>query len=77
MDRPNSPEVTSDFMGEDRHEYVQKLAYQFWEKRGRPLGSPEVDWFGAEQVLYLSLLASGMIDSSANDGRDLGREIYS
>jgi len=77
MDRQNSLEVTSDFMGEDRHEYVQKLAYQLWEKRGRPLGSPEADWFQAEQVLYSSLLASGLIDSSANDGRDLGRGMYS
>jgi hypothetical protein len=28
-----------------------KLAYRFWERRGRPFGSPEVDWFAAEKAL--------------------------
>jgi hypothetical protein len=23
------------------------LAYRFWEERGRPIGSPEEDWFKA------------------------------
>jgi hypothetical protein len=27
------------------------LAYQFWERRGRPLGSPEIDWYAAESAL--------------------------
>jgi hypothetical protein len=31
-----------------RHD-IEKLAYAFWEERGRPYGSPEVDWFQAEQ----------------------------
>jgi len=33
------------------HEEVARLAYQFWEERGRPLGSSEIDWFRAEQEL--------------------------
>ena len=28
---------------------IEKLAYRFWEERGRPFGSPEVDWFEAER----------------------------
>ena len=28
-----------------------QLAYDLWERRGRPLGSPEVDWFAAEKAL--------------------------
>jgi len=44
---------------ECRHEIVQELAYQHWEKRGRPVGSPEVDWFAAEEALRSFLLASG------------------
>lgn len=75
MDNENPLELTTDFLGEDRHEYVRKLAYQLWEKRGRPFGSPEVDWFQAEQIVYSSLMASGLITSSAND-QDLGRRIY-
>jgi len=34
----------------DRHSAeIEKLAYRFWEERGRPFGSPEVDWFKAER----------------------------
>jgi len=33
------------------HEVTAKLAYQFWEQRGRPFGSPELDWFAAENAL--------------------------
>jgi hypothetical protein len=38
----------------DVHEITAKLAYQFWEQRGRPFGSPEVDWFAAEKTLASS-----------------------
>jgi len=31
-----------------RHEDVARLAHQFWEDRGCPFGSSEVDWFRAE-----------------------------
>ena len=33
------------------HEIAQ-LAEQFWIERGRPYGSPEVDWLRAESSLY-------------------------
>ena len=33
------------------HELTARLAYQLWEHRGRPFGSPEVDWFAAEKAL--------------------------
>ena len=32
-------------------EEIEKRAYQLWEERGAPLGSPEIDWERAEQVL--------------------------
>ena len=34
-----------------RHEEVESLAYKLWEERGAPLGTPEVDWFRAEEEL--------------------------
>ena len=34
-------------------EAIEHLAYQLWEERGRPIGSPEVDWFRAEQEPHL------------------------
>jgi len=30
-----------------------RFAYALWERRGRPFGSPAVDWFGAEEELRL------------------------
>ncbi len=33
------------------HEVAQ-LAEQFWIERGRPFGSPEIDWLRAEATLY-------------------------
>jgi hypothetical protein len=68
--------LTTDFLGEDRHEFVEKVAYQFWEKRGRPIGSPEVDWFAAERAVYSSLVASGLIAPSANDAEHMAEKIY-
>jgi hypothetical protein len=54
------PKPLTDFYAEDRHELVQKLAYQHWEKRGSPLGSPEIDWFAAEKTVRAYLRASGI-----------------
>ena len=69
-------DLSTDFLGESRHESVAKLAYSLWEKRGRPLGSPEVDWFAAEQTVYSSLLASGLVTPSANGPQDMAEKIY-
>jgi hypothetical protein len=33
---------------------ISELAYQLWEKRGRPFGSPEVDWYAAKKALACS-----------------------
>jgi Protein of unknown function (DUF2934) len=33
------------------HGEIARLAYQLWERRGRPLGSPEIDWYVAESSL--------------------------
>jgi len=30
---------------------IAARAYQLWEERGCPIGSPEVDWYQAEQEL--------------------------
>jgi len=38
-------------LSNEQHQQIQKRAYQLWEERGRPLGSPEEDWLRAEQEL--------------------------
>jgi hypothetical protein len=69
-------ELTTDFLGEDRHEFVAKLAYKLWEERGRPVGSPEVDWLAAERAVYSALVASGLVVPSATDPEHMAEKIY-
>jgi hypothetical protein len=76
IERQQHVELMPDFFGESRHEFVEKLAYQHWEARGMPPGSPEVDWLAAEQALYESLVASGLASPFASTQRDMEREIY-
>jgi len=33
------------------HEALTKLAYEYWERRGRPFGTAEIDWSSAEKTL--------------------------
>jgi hypothetical protein len=34
------------------YEDIAMLAEHLWNERGRPFGSPEVDWLRAEETLY-------------------------
>jgi hypothetical protein len=76
FDKQQPLELTTDFLGEDRHEFVAKVAYKLWEERGRPFGSPDVDWFAAERAVYSSLVASGLVAPSANDLQHIREKIY-
>jgi Protein of unknown function (DUF2934) len=42
-----------------RHEMTKKLAYDYWERKGRPFGSAETDWASAEKAIDVYLLTSG------------------
>lgn len=74
--RQQPVQLATDFLGEDRHEFVAKLAYKLWEQRGRPFGSPEVDWFAAEQAVYSALVASGLVAPTTNDPQHIAEKIY-
>jgi hypothetical protein len=39
----------------DLHEITLRLAFENWERRGRPFGSPQIDWSAAEKALIPSL----------------------
>ncbi len=75
-DERQSVELVPDFSYEDRHEFVTNLAYRLWKERGSPQGSPVVDWIAAEQALYSSLVASGLITPSATDMQHLEKTLY-
>lgn len=67
LDKQQPMELIPDFSYESRREFVERLAYKLWTQRGHPLGSPDTDWFAAEQAVYASLLASGMIALCRNN----------
>jgi hypothetical protein len=35
----------------DTNQIITALAYEYWQRRGCPIGSPELDWFKAEEYL--------------------------
>jgi hypothetical protein len=76
FDKQQPLELIPEFAYENRYEFVERLAYRLWEKRGRPEGSPEVDWVAAERAVYSSLVASGLIEPSATDLQHLDEMIY-
>ena len=57
--RPHSPRLRREFHEEERvpairrptSEEIARLAYSYWEARGRQGGSAEEDWFRAERTL--------------------------
>ena len=76
IDGQQAVELAPDFHGESHYEFVERLAYQYWEARGMPLGSPEVDWDAAERAVYRSLVAAGLASPSVNSQQDMEREIH-
>jgi hypothetical protein len=44
---------------------IERLAYRLWQQRGRPIGSPEIDWFRAERLMQER---DRMIDSYGDAG---------
>ena len=73
IDRQLGVELAPDFHGESHYEFVERLAYQCWEARGMPLGSPEVDWDAAERAVYRSLVAAGLASPSDNNRPNVSR----
>ena len=44
-------DTETEFPGTPDQDQIAALAYALWEARGCPEGSPEDDWFQAEQQL--------------------------
>jgi Protein of unknown function (DUF2934) len=58
-DQPADSVAAAAESGAPKHEEIAQLAYQYWESRGRPLGSPEEDWLRAEQDVLMDRLVWG------------------
>ena len=57
------------------HEEIELRAYHSWEARGRPFGSPEVDWFEAERELAAIEPASVLSQVAREVGSALGSAV--
>ena len=51
----------------DTNQIVTALAYEYWQQRGCPTGSPELDWFRAEEEVNLWLQAEKEIKRRGSD----------
>jgi hypothetical protein len=57
------------------HEEIELRAYHSWETRGRPFGSPDVDWFEAERELA-AIEPEGVLSKVAREvGSALGTTV--
>lgn len=50
---PETPPEAAEGSGHPNPRDITGLAHQHWEERGRPLGTPEEDWFRAENEIKL------------------------
>lgn len=62
---PTTPETTD--RPSATHEEIAQLAYQYWEARGRPLGSAEQDWLRAEGDLMMERLVWGRHSATGSE----------
>jgi hypothetical protein len=51
---------------------VQLRAYELWEQRGRPWGTPDIDWFSAEQEIHRDAAEPPTITAAKAVGSVLG-----
>jgi hypothetical protein len=58
---------------EPSHADLERLAYEFWQERGCPDGSPEFDWWKAQETFQAraaagedTLAASSQLEQSQN-----------
>lgn len=57
------------------YEEIELRAYHSWEARGRPFGSPDVDWSNAEQELA-AIEPEGVLSKVAREvGSALGNAV--
>jgi hypothetical protein len=54
------------------NEQIQTRAHQLWEERCSPLGTPETDWFGAEQELSKKPLLKAAREIGSAMGKVVG-----
>jgi hypothetical protein len=46
---PDPVSESEPLIPQTNHEEIARLAFEYWQARGCPVGSPEEDWFRAER----------------------------
>ena len=54
------------------HHAIELRAYRLWEERGGPWGTPETDWFLAEQQLAASRDSAGQESPAVSAAKVVG-----
>lgn len=62
-------------MDHPNDEQIALRAYRCWEERGRPWGTPEIDWFRAERDLAGSESESKLSKVAREVGSVVGRVV--
>ena len=69
----NDVDATYDIDSGTEHDRIARIAYVHWEQRGRPHGSPEVDWYSAEEAVRRMRALQEDVTSSFNLGHETTR----
>ena len=62
-------------MDHSNDEQIALRAYQSWEERGRPWGTPDIDWFRAERDLSGSESENTLSKVAREVGSVVGRVV--
>jgi len=57
------------------HEKIATLAYALWLERGCPEGSPETDWFSAEQELLTTTVKENLQGPTRRRRSELSKRV--
>jgi hypothetical protein len=66
----NSPQYQEPIL---THQHIAERAYELWEARGCPHGSPELDWIQAEEELRDSLRSNDLLERTTRQSGSVQR----
>jgi hypothetical protein len=57
------------------HQQIELRAYQLWQERGQPWGTPEIDWFEAEHELTELGVKTALVSLAREVGTVIGNVV--
>jgi uncharacterized protein YjbJ (UPF0337 family) len=59
---------------DSEYEEIACLAYQNWQQRGCPIGTPEEDWFRAEEEIKQHLRETSKATAATSNSSETGKQ---